>query len=230
MAQTIGVTDKVRAKVTKGPTGRFWTARDLEDFGEPIQVDRALAQLTNQGDLRRVRRGLYWRGRQTPFGMSRPATSAVVSAVVGDKGVGPAGLSAANDLGLTTQVPARDVVAVPHRVPRPVPQVRFVDRSGRRGRVIAGLIPVEVALLEVLGDWDRVVELDDDSAQRRVVGLVTSGAVRVDKLVRAARDEPAAVRGRLRGLLDAAGEQDAASRVPAPRSPITFGAPMGPFA
>ncbi len=227
MAKTIGVTGRVRAKVAKGSADRFWTARDLDDFGDPIQVDRALAQLANKGDLRRVRRGLYWRGRQTPFGMSRPPTSAIVRAVVGGKGVGPAGLSAANDLGLTTQVPARDIVAVPHRVPRPVSQVRFVDRSGRRGRIAAGLLPVEVALLEVLGDWDRVVELDDDSAQRRVIELVSSGAVRVDRLVRAARYEPAAVRGRLRGVLEAAGEHDAAARVWAPRSPVAFGMTAG---
>jgi hypothetical protein len=221
--RTKSTKDKVRDKVLAGSRDRFWSADDLKGAGDALTVDRALAQLANQDDLRRVRRGLYWRGRQTPFGMSRPSSADLVSAVVGVKGVGPAGLSAANDLGLTTQVPAVDIVAVPKRAPRAVSRVRFVDRSARSGRITAGLGATEVALLEVLGDWVRLVELDDDAARRRMVGLVQSGAVSVNKLVRAAPQEPPAVRGRLRGLLDAAGEHQAALRVPPPRSPVTFG-------
>ncbi len=219
--------DKVRSKVRAGARDRFWTADDLRAAGDPASVDRALAQLDRDGEVRRVRRGLYWRGRQTPFGMSGPSSVDLVSAVVGVKGVGPAGLSAANDLGLTTQVPGVDVVAVPKRAPRPVPRVRFVDRAARSGRVTAGVGPTEVALLEVLGDWDRLVELDDDTARQRVVELVTSGAVNVNKLVRAAPQEPPAVRVRLRALLDAAGEPQAAARVPPPRSTIPSG--RGPW-
>lgn len=218
MPQAMTVRDKVRARVRSGARDRFWTAAVLQAVGDPTSVDRALAQLERDGELRRVRRGLYWRGRQTLFGMSGPPSADLVSAVISMKGVGPAGLSAANDLGLSTQVPAVDIVAVPRRAPRPVPRVRFVDRAARSGRVTAALGPTEVALLEVLWDWDGLVELDDDTAHQRVVDLVRSGAVSVSKLVRAAPKEPAAVRGRLRGILDAAGEHEAAARVPPPRS------------
>jgi hypothetical protein len=63
-----------------------------------------------------------------------------------------AGLSAANDLGLTTQVPALDIVEVPRRAPRPLSGVHFVDRSARQGRVSARLRAPNVALQEVLSD------------------------------------------------------------------------------
>ena len=159
--QSDSVAASVRAKIRRGGDARFWSPRDFDALADPLQIDRALSHLAAQGELRKVRRGLYWRGRATAFGMSRPSTADTVAAVVGTRGVGPAGLSAANDLGLTSQVPALDIIAVPHRAPRSMGSVHFVDRSGRPGRATAGLGPTEVALLEVLGDWDQVIEVDD---------------------------------------------------------------------
>ncbi len=211
------ISTMVQERLRRTSADRFWAPHDFAGIGQPLQIDRVLSRLAAQGELRQVRRGLYWRGRPTPFGMSRPSTADLVTAVVGTRGVGPAGLSAANELGLTTQVPAVEVVAVPRRTPRPIPGVRFVDRSGRSGRADAGLNATEVALLEVLGEWDRLVE-DDAAARRRIVDLVRSGAVRTDRVVRAGRNEPARVRDALRRLLVEAGEVDAAAKVPPPRS------------
>lgn len=213
-----GVAVGIRSRIRSGRDGRFWSPDDFDDIGSPLQVDRVLSRLAMQDELRNIRRGLYWWGKPTPFGMSRPSTAQVVSALVGDRGVGPGGLSAANDLGLTTQVPSVEVIAVPRRPPRPLPQVRFVDRSGRPGRVTAGLHGTEVAFLEVLGDWNRVVELPPDAATRKLVDLVHSGAVRTDRIAQAARSEPAVVRDRLRQVLIASGAPDVAARVPASRS------------
>ena len=64
---------------------------------------------------------------------------------VAGPGSGPAGVSAAYSLGLTTQIPAIEQDAVPGRVPSAVAGVRFVSRSIERR--IAGLRPVEVALI-----------------------------------------------------------------------------------
>jgi len=209
---------KMRAKIRRGGSDRFWTPDDFDALAHPVQIDRAMSRLAIQGELRKVRRGLYWRGRPTAFGMSRPSTSDTVAAVVGTRGVGPAGLSAANDLGLTTQVPALDNVAVPQRAPRPVGSVRFVDRSGRPGRAVAGLGWTEVALLEVLGDWHKVLEVDEASALHQLSELIRSGSLRLDKLARAARDEPATVRQRLKDLLGASGYDAIAASIPGPRS------------
>jgi len=212
----------LRAKIRRGGSDRFWTPNDFDALADPIQIDRAMSRLATQGELRKVRRGLYWHGRPTAFGMSRPSTSDTVAAVVGTRGVGPAGLSAANALGLTTQVPALENVAVPRRAPRPFGSVRFVDRSGRPGRAVAGLGWTEVALLEVLGDWHQVIEVDEASAQSQLSDLIRSGSLRLDKLARAARDEPATVRHRLKDLLAANGYGALAASIPAPRSSARF--------
>src|SRR5438128_79545 len=81
---------------------RFWRPREIA--GAASTVQHLLADLTRAGELRRVRRGLYWRGTKTPLGMSPPSTATLAAEVAKGKGVGPAGLSAANMLRLSTQV------------------------------------------------------------------------------------------------------------------------------
>ena len=200
----------MRAKIRRGGSDRFWTPDDFDALADPLQIDRVLSRLANYGELRKVRRGLYWRGRPNAFGMSRPSTADTVAAVVGTRGVGPAGLSAANDLGLTTHVPALENVAVPHRAPRPFGSVRFVDRSGRPGRAVAGL------------GWHHVIEVDETSARSQLGELIRSGSLRLERLARAARDEPAAVRRRLKELLTANGYDAVAASIPSPRSRARF--------
>src|SRR3954454_11358664 len=105
---------------------RFWAPSDLP--GAESTVQHLLAELTRQGELRRVRRGLYWRGTKTPLGMSPPSTTALVARLAPAKGSGPAGLSAANALRLSTQIPRRAQVAVPARAKRSTGAVEFVSR------------------------------------------------------------------------------------------------------
>ena len=75
---------------------------------------------------------------------------------VAGAGAGPAGVSAAAFLGLTTQVPALETIAVAGRVPTPPTGVRFVSRSIERR--ILGLEIAEVAVLEVLRDGPTRIE------------------------------------------------------------------------
>ena len=192
----------------------FWRPEDLA--GSPSTRQHLLSSLVQEGELRRVRRGLYWRGTQTPLGMSPPPTEALVQALAPGAGVGPAGLSAANLLRLSTQVPRRAEVAVPARAPSDAGSVRFVARSARRNRETARLSPAEVAFLEVLESWEKVLEVSPQEARTRLTRLLTSGDVRADRLTRAARSEPGSVRTRLRELLASSGRADLAARVPAP--------------
>src|SRR5438105_3705839 len=82
---------------------RFWRPEDFD--GSPEAVAKALSRLTRAGELRRVRRGLYWRGTPTQLGMAPPSPDRFVHEVIGAPGTGPAGWSAALALGLSTQVP-----------------------------------------------------------------------------------------------------------------------------
>jgi hypothetical protein len=191
---------------------RFWRTGELA--GSPSTRQHLLSTLVNEGELRRVRRGLYWRGSKSPLGMAPPSTDVLIHELAPGPGVGPAGLYAANLLRLSTQVPRRAEVAVPARAPENLEAIRFVARPSRDARVTAGLGAMEVALLEVLGSWESAVELPPDEAWQRLQALVLSGQVRTDRIARASRTEPGSVRARLRELLRASGQSDLAAQVP----------------
>jgi hypothetical protein len=186
---------------------------EVDDFpGSRTAVARELSRLEDAGELRRLRRGLYWRGTPTPLGMAPPPPEAVVRKVYGSpSGVGPARLTAASALGLTTQVPRYPTFAVPYPV-EGISRAAFVNRSRRRERAVRRLNDVEIALLEVLDDWDDVVELNSEDAVRRLSHLI-GDSVRPDRVAAAATTEPARVRERLRALLRAAGAEEDADRV-----------------
>ncbi len=193
---------------------RFWRPEDLGVTGSTRL--HVLADLVSDGELRRIRRGLYWRGTASPLGMTPPPTDALVRELAPGPWVGPAGLYAANLLGLSTQVPRHAEIAVPARAPAGAPGVRFVARPARRARASAGLNATEVALLEALGSWERAIELPPQDAWRRLTELTASPSVRPARLAEAGRGEPARVRARLRQLLQAAGQPDLAEKVPQP--------------
>lgn len=211
----VGVTPKIRMRVLRS-RDRFWRP---EDFGgSPDAVSQALSRLARAGELRRVRRGLYWRGAPTRLGMAPPPSERLANEVSGAPGTGPSGWSAALALGLSTQVPRRETIAVPGRAPRNPGTVRFVSRAASVKRRDERLRPVEVALLEVLRDWNTLVEVRTDHAVDRIADLAENGALRFDRLVRASSTEPPRVRERLRCLLDTLGRSADAMGVRPARS------------
>lgn len=111
------ITKRIRGK------GRGWvfTPKDFIDFGTRASVDMALMRLTKVGAIRRVARGLYdYPKLHDKLGMLSPNPDSVVlaiSAQTGDK-ISATGATAANQLGFSTQVPARVAYATtgPSRV------------------------------------------------------------------------------------------------------------------
>lgn len=210
------VAARVREKVLAS-RNRFWRPGDFSEYS-PGAVTRTLGRLERSGELRRIHRGLYWRGTPTLLGMAPPSASHLAKVLAPSKGSGPAGLSAALLLGLSTQVPRRESIAILGRAPAATETLRFVSRAAATGRRGASLRPAEVALLEVLRDWDAVVEFPADEAKNRIASLMGSGEIRPEKVARASSTEPAPVRERLRGLLGEIGKPELAATVPPARS------------
>lgn len=211
----MNVATDVRKKVARS-RNRFWRPEDFD--GSHEAVAKALSRLARAGELRRVRRGLYWRGAPTPLGMAPPPSDRFVHEIIDAPGIGPASWSAGLTLGLSTQVPRRETIAVPGRVPRSPGAVRFVSRAASVKRRDERLRPIEVALLEVLRDWDTLVRVSADAAVARITGLAKSGELRLDRVVRASGTEPPHVRERLRRLLEAMGQPSDAAAVRPARS------------
>lgn len=97
-----------------------WTPSDFADLGNRAAVDKTLQRLVAAGELRRIDRGLYDRPRKNSL-TGRPTVPdyrAVIRAVTrrDQARVVVDGMTAANDLGLTTAVPARIEVLVDARL------------------------------------------------------------------------------------------------------------------
>lgn len=181
---TESVAGAVRHRVKHARPGTFFRRRDFE--GSDRAVESALSRLVAEGELVRVRRGLYWRGKTTRFGMTHPSTLETAVAV-GGPGSGPAGVAAAQFLGLTTQVPGTVEVAVPGKVPEPMRGVRFRSRPySRRER---RLTPAEIAVLEVLRD-PHAAEVPWHRVEERIRELLAEGTLRAGVLDAEASTEP----------------------------------------
>ncbi len=109
--------------IVDAPQNEVWTASDFVGFGSRSAVDKALQRLAASGELRRIDRGLYDRpGRNELTGKPTvPDYRAVIQAVArrDNARILLDGMTAANDLGLTTAVPARIEVFVDARL-RPI--------------------------------------------------------------------------------------------------------------
>jgi hypothetical protein len=101
-------------------SGEVWTPSDFADLGSRATVDKTLQRLTAAGELRRIDRGLYDQPRKNKL-TGRPTVPdyrAIIRAVTRRDQARAVidGMTAANDLGLTTAVPARIEVLVDARL------------------------------------------------------------------------------------------------------------------
>ena len=194
METAIGVRDWVLAQAP----GTYFTSADVP--GAPGRVAVTLSRLAvPEGPIVRARQGIYWRkGPMTRFGVGAPDPLRVALLAAG-AGSGPAGASAANLLGLSTQVPSRPHVAVIGRAPKGLKEVRITTRSNAH-RIT--LTPIGVAILEVLRDPDRVSELRWPQLRDRIIRRADEERIDLRVLAAVARRErPAALHERLDALL-----------------------------
>ena len=190
---------QVRKQVLAGGE-RFWRHDDFRGLS-PSAVATTLSRLAREGELQRVRKGVYFRSRMTVIGPSLPAVSGATASSLRTP-LHPAGLSAANVLGLTTQNPARREYATPASDP-PTALAGSRVRT-RRPAARAALAPEEGALLEVLRDRGLTSDLPPADTVLRLQALLKDRE-RFAHLARAAAQEPPRVRAMLGALGELAG-------------------------
>jgi hypothetical protein len=110
----------VLQQILSTPGNEVWTASDFTALGSRSAIDKGLQRLVATGDLRRIDRGLYDRPTKNELTgkPTVPDYRAVIRAVARRDKVRLLldGMTAANDLGLTTVVPARIEVLVDARL------------------------------------------------------------------------------------------------------------------
>jgi hypothetical protein len=93
------------------PEGGVLSPKEFLHLGSRVAVDQAFSRLNKAGKLLRVARGTYAAPVSSRFGSRAPTPEKIVKAMAEQRGetVAPHGASAANMLGLTQQVPTREV-------------------------------------------------------------------------------------------------------------------------
>jgi len=178
------ILDRIKSKA-----GQVWTPVDFLDLGPRAAVDKTLQRLVRARTLTRVDRGLYHLPRVNALTgkPTVPDHAAVIDAVArrDQSRVVLDGLTAANDLGLTTAVPARITVLTDARL-RPIQlgnqQIRFQAAAPSRlywaGHPAMRIVQALYWLQDVLGsDRARILR-----RLRRILSDRTHGGVLRDDL------------------------------------------------
>ena len=101
----------ILSHATSLPEGGVLSPKEFLHLGSRAAIDQALSRLTREGKLLRVARGTYVTPVSSRFGTRPPSPEKVVHALAAQSGdlVTPHGANSANALGLTQQVPVREV-------------------------------------------------------------------------------------------------------------------------
>jgi len=190
----------VRRRIQRGGQ-RPWRLDDFRDL--PFEaVAQALSRLTREGVIERLSKGVYYRGRETAFGKSRPNPATIQKLASKNKTVFPAGVAAANLLGFTTQTSRRREIATSAlSLPRKLVGSDTVIHA-RRPEAWAKLSEADAAMLDFLRRSGRTSELSPKQTVRRIVALLSEDG-RFERLLKVADSEPP----RVRAMLGAIGDQ-----------------------
>jgi len=190
----------VRDRILRGGE-RLWRFGDFSDLSFAA-ASQALSRLAREGEIQRLSKGVYYRPRPTTFGKSRPNPAAIRNLIPAQMPVFPAGVAAANLLGLSTQNPGRAEVAT-NRLSLPRKLIGGnVTIHTRRPEAWRKLSEVDAALLDFLRRRGETSELPAKETIRKVVGLLAE-AGRFEKLLSVSESEPP----RVRAMLGAIGQQ-----------------------
>lgn len=194
---TAGVAAIVRQRIEQG-SDRLWRLEDFADLPFTA-VAQALSRLHRRGLIERLSKGTYYRGRLTAFGKSRPNPAAVRQLAARRASLFPSGLSAANLLGFSTQIPHRsEISTVSGSLPRKLVGEATVVHT-RRPRAWTSLTETQAALLDFLRRRGAGTELTPEDTARRLVSLLSTGET-FERLAAVAATEPPRVRAMLGAL------------------------------
>jgi Family of unknown function (DUF6088) len=202
----ISIAEKIRRQIKK-QEGKYWRKSDFEGYSA-FAVTRTLSRLAEDGELERVSKGIYYRPRTTKFGRSRPSASEIKGLPI-TQVLHPAGITAANLLGFTTQNSIHGEFATSaNSVP-----IEIIGKPARlhtrRPTTWDSLTSIDAALLDFLRSHGRFSELSPEETKKRLLAHIKEGGGthtegnRFERLLAVAHAEPP----RVRAMLGAIGQE-----------------------
>ncbi|MHC5897311.1 DUF6088 family protein [Nostoc sp.] len=202
------VAEKIRNKIEESEEG-YWMYADFADY-TATAVSKTLSRLEKDGTLMRVSKGLYYRPRMTRFGRSHPCQEEIQKLAIKHhriENLHPAGISAANLLGFTTQNSVQGEFATSaNSAPRTIVGSRAQIHT-RRPSTWNDLTDTETSLLDFLRCKGKLSELSPAETKRKLLNYFREGD-HFERLVNVADKEPP----RVRAMLGAIGQELGKSR------------------
>lgn len=106
------IASSIRQRIMRNGRGSIFAPLDFLDIGSRASVDQALSRLADQGMIRRLTRGLYDYPRKSArLGLLSPSADDIAKAIArkDNQVLQPSPAMAANQLGLSTQVPSKPI-------------------------------------------------------------------------------------------------------------------------
>lgn len=194
------ITATIRQKI-HGSGERFWRFEDFREFSQ-FAVAQALSRLTKKGELTRLSKGIYYRGRETPFGKSLPNPADLQNLISKKIKIFPSGTTAANLLGFSTQnIKSPQISTIATSLPKKL-LTSGISVKSRRPKIWETLCDKEAAILELLRDGFSLSELSPEETTKRLLRLLSEDRC-FEKLSLVSSTEPP----RVRAMLGALGEK-----------------------
>ncbi|MEI6397735.1 MAG: DUF6088 family protein [Pseudomonadota bacterium] len=156
------IAKQVKRGIEANP-GRFWQLQDFPKLSAGA-VAHALSRLCHEGLIKRYGRGIYYHPRKTMLGDAPPPTFELVKLLARKRRVVRAGLSAFNKLGLTTQMPAIEIIAT--QAPIILPRVEVIHRDLER---YGDASDDAIMVLDALGHLDDIPDTTPTEALYKLV-------------------------------------------------------------
>jgi hypothetical protein len=197
------VAHTVRQRINRGGE-RVWRLDDFSDMPF-MAVAKALSRLAKQGAIERLSKGVYFRGRNTTFGKSKPNSSAVQKLASRRSTVFPAGIAAANALGFSTQTTRHGEISTSAlSLPRKLVGKDTIIHT-RRPAAWRELSDRDAALLDFLRRRGSTSELSPEETVKRLLSILSKDAC-LERLLKVAASEPPRVRAMLGAIAEQLGK------------------------
>lgn len=194
------IAEKVRKKI-ESSEDRIWRYSDFANMPFTA-VAKTLSRLSKQGVIQRIGKGLYYRPRQTSFGLSKPNLAQLRSLPILRNNIFPAGNTAANLLGFTTQNPAKVEISTNGlSLPLLIVGKETIIHT-RRPELWKSLSKREAALLDFIRNRGKNSELSSHETISKLLDFFNEPDL-FEHLLHVAKSEPP----RVRAILGAIGEE-----------------------
>ena len=101
----------IKEHITRNGENKIYTVSDFADLNNDMLVTRVLSRLKEEQFLIRLSQGIYLYPSRNRFGICKPSIDQIANAIAEKEHarIIPSGLTALNELGLSTQVPMNAV-------------------------------------------------------------------------------------------------------------------------